>query len=332
MRNSSLAPDALGICAAIAMLTGCGAAQPPVGAPGAARQAIGPARATYSGSWMLPEAKVEDLLYVTNQGPHDMLVFAYPNGKLVGSLKGFGNPGALCVDTAQNVWVESYFSSGDYHLTEYAHGGTTPINVLVDTDYSGSCAVDPTTNNLAVVNFTAVESSRPGNVEIFDFSKTGSLAPTIYQDSSIMYYDSGAYDDSGNLFIVGESQNDTPVLGELPHGGSTFINFSLGTYISNLSNAVLWDGSYVVVVDQVSGSEAVLYRFSVSGSTLTPEGKVQLADEYDTNLFMAGSRVIGGNYSANWVLYWNYPKGYGSTKTISKNLSQPSAVAVSLAP
>src|SRR5580700_2647739 len=57
----------LSSCVAAAMLAGCGGSQPPIGAPGAALQssAIG-TQVDHGGSWMAPEAKSEDLLYVGN--------------------------------------------------------------------------------------------------------------------------------------------------------------------------------------------------------------------------------------------------------------------------
>ena len=88
MRTSSTS-YALSICAAGALLAGCGVLQPPVGAPGAMPQShaiVGYARR--SGSWMLPEAKSGDLVYVSNDTASSsvgqVLVFTYPKGKLVG--------------------------------------------------------------------------------------------------------------------------------------------------------------------------------------------------------------------------------------------------------
>ena len=57
---------ALTSCVAAAMLTGCGGSQPPIGAPGAMPQTSAIATHADRGkSWMLPEAKSQDLLYVS---------------------------------------------------------------------------------------------------------------------------------------------------------------------------------------------------------------------------------------------------------------------------
>ena len=57
-----------------------------------------PARKTPAArkSWMLPEAKSEDLLYVANV--YTITVYSYPKGKLVGTLKDFYKPYGECVD------------------------------------------------------------------------------------------------------------------------------------------------------------------------------------------------------------------------------------------
>jgi hypothetical protein len=66
MKN--LARFALTISAA-ALFAGCGGSQPPIGALGAMPQSRAIAtHADRGGSWMLPEAKSEDLLYVTGDG------------------------------------------------------------------------------------------------------------------------------------------------------------------------------------------------------------------------------------------------------------------------
>jgi hypothetical protein len=62
---------------AIALLTGCGDSQPPIGAPGAISQSRAIAQLAARGkSWTLPEAKSEDLVSAFTT-----------SGKLVGNLQ-----------------------------------------------------------------------------------------------------------------------------------------------------------------------------------------------------------------------------------------------------
>ncbi len=89
MKSLDFSRYALISCVAVAMLAACGGSQPPIGAPGAIAQASAfAAHAERGKSWMRPEAKSEDLLYVfTNSSA--IYVFSYPKGKLVGNLTGF---------------------------------------------------------------------------------------------------------------------------------------------------------------------------------------------------------------------------------------------------
>ena len=73
------------------MLAASGGSQPPIGALGAMPQSHAAATATHAkraGSWMLPEAKGDDLLYAA-QWDGAVLVFSYPALKGVGELTGF---------------------------------------------------------------------------------------------------------------------------------------------------------------------------------------------------------------------------------------------------
>jgi hypothetical protein len=66
MNDSRFSPCITVAVVSLAMLAGCGGSQPPIGAPGAAPQSRGIAtRAEVLGSWMLPEARAEGLLYVS---------------------------------------------------------------------------------------------------------------------------------------------------------------------------------------------------------------------------------------------------------------------------
>ena len=83
-------------------------------------------------SWMLPEAKSDDLLYLSDRGNNsrlgsDVLVYSYPKAKLVGTLIGFASPAGMCTDGNGNVWI-SNFDGGT--IVEYVHGGTEPISTL----------------------------------------------------------------------------------------------------------------------------------------------------------------------------------------------------------
>ncbi len=141
MRTRNLGPVTLTSCIAAALLAGCGGSQPPIGAPGAMPQTSAIATHARSGkSWMLPEAKSEDLLYVSTF--YGVYVFKSPSGSLVGNLDVPG-PGGLCSNRAGNIFVTA---PGDYEAFEYAHGGASPIAAFSDNyiDFNPvDCSADP---------------------------------------------------------------------------------------------------------------------------------------------------------------------------------------------
>jgi hypothetical protein len=136
----------LNCCVAAAILAGCGGSQPPIGASGAMPQGSAiAAHADRSKSWMLSEAKTDDLLYVTDAGKSNVLVFSYPQGKLVGTLAGsFSNPAGECVDAKGNVWITNPNYAGSGFIVEYAHGDSTSITTLQEPGASPvGCSIDP---------------------------------------------------------------------------------------------------------------------------------------------------------------------------------------------
>ena len=141
MKNSLLV--ALPVFALAAALAGC--ANSGVDGPG-----LNPSPSRSEGnhmhSWMTPGAASGDLLYISDGGYGAVFVYTYsPFGmKFVGMLSEPQNPGALCVDKQQNIWVLSGVGEGSYGAIEYAHGGTEPIGTLVDpAGEPTGCAADP---------------------------------------------------------------------------------------------------------------------------------------------------------------------------------------------
>ena len=87
-----------GICATAAVLAGCSGSQPIV-APGAMTQSRTIAeQANHSGSWMLPEAKGRDLLYISSSTYQysDVYVYTFPGAKLVGGIVVGNYASGLC--------------------------------------------------------------------------------------------------------------------------------------------------------------------------------------------------------------------------------------------
>lgn len=118
-----------------------------------------------SQSWMAPEAAKQQLLYVSTPDG-EVSVWSYPYYKELGTVTGFQAPEGLCVDAAGDVFVTE---TEGQDVREYAHGSLTPKATLKDPGYTPvSCAVDPTTGNLAVANSGPFTGSGPGNVAFYE--------------------------------------------------------------------------------------------------------------------------------------------------------------------
>ncbi|MGC9993573.1 MAG: hypothetical protein ABSD52_14435, partial [Candidatus Cybelea sp.] len=208
MRASGFGRYALSAFVAVAILAGCGA-QSQVTTPDAMPQTSALAMHADSGkSWMLPEAKNEDLIYAAGDGTQSYVI-SYRSGALVGTIDTWAQ--SACSDSEGDVYL-----AAPSNVLEYAHGGTVPIETfnLPGTDpETVDCAVDPTSGNIAVTFFASSKES----VAIFP---SGGGNPAVYYpdfDSQFCGYDS-----SGDLFVDGFGAHGAPELGELPSGGSTF--------------------------------------------------------------------------------------------------------------
>lgn len=275
----------------------------------------------HSQSWMLPEAKSEDLLYVSNV--YTITVYSYPRGKLVGTLKNFYKPYGECVDKSGDVYItDSSFGK----IYEYAHGGTKPIKTLKDPSYQPyGCAVDPTTSNLAVANYSD-DSAREGDVAIYPNAKG---FPKSYIGYGLYYYYYLGYDSKGNLYIDGLNYGGFNFeFGELRKGGGQINQILLPQNI-RFPGGILWDGQYLAVGDNAG---AAIYQFTFSGSKATLEGTTPLTGAGNVGQFgIARSTVVTPNqfFSSSAVLVYPYPSGGAATKTITNGVFYPFSAVVS---
>lgn len=331
------------VCAVLAfagVLAGCGgggsALQPPL-APQNAKLAT---HVRGGQSWVLPEAKKDDLLYVSDLIAQVVYIYTYKTHELVGTITGFFNPEGLCADASGNVYVTNDTSEGVYQITEYAHGSTTPIRTINDPDgRANGCSVDPKTGDLAVADFWGPQEGI-GNVSVFH-KATGT--PVDFSNPNIWYYYYCGYDNKGNLFVDGETQGSVFGLGEVPRGGHKlkFINVDETIY---LPGGVQWDGKYLAVGDQVAVKRnftSTIYQFAIKGNTGTEKSAMVLTgSSYVTQFFIPfvdasrkhkrGTLLIGPNQNGASTMIWDYPAGGDPVQTISGE-SAPIGVTVSLA-
>jgi DNA-binding beta-propeller fold protein YncE len=324
------------VCAAAAALAGCGGnvAQSAL-EPAALRQNAGMKAFTGMGasptvrrpdrtpSQMTPNARNNDLLYVSDAESNDVTVYAYPKGTLMGTLRGFAEPQGECSDKHGNVWI---VNTGTGNLIEYAHGGTTPIAIVSDPGYyPAGCAIDPTTGNLAVANIASATPGNEGNVAIF---AGGQGSPIYYTPANVMRDYFCAYDADGNLYVDGQSGPSSGFgFAELRHGSAAFTSVTLDRNVS-FPGAVQWDGRHVAIGDQRTN---VIYRVKVSGSKGTVAGTTTLSGASDVIQFWKlGSKVVGADSEFAFVGFWKYPAGGSPTKKITDEVFKPVGATVSL--
>jgi hypothetical protein len=300
------------LCITASLLAACGGNVSPIVTP--------------ASSALRPDKSATSLLYIGDLGEAQVDVLSYPQGKPQFTISGFGSVNGLCTDSSGDVWVSDGHNG---KLLEYAYGSKKVKKTLTDTGfYMQGCAVDPKSGDVAVA--IQAMNSDPGGVAIFDHAKGKPLNIT----AQAFYFPSFCtYDSKSDLFLDGNNVNGMFFLAELPKGSQTLRGISLPQQIE-VTGGVQWDGKNVVVDDQGAGYKgSTLYEFSISGSTATETGTTQLGGSSDVISFaLDGKRVIGPNIgqSPN-VMYWPYPAGGQSTKTLT-GFTEPTTAVVDTKP
>ncbi len=293
------------LAALLMLLAGC--AQPETN-PSTFSAEAGNALHERQGSWIQPGTSNGTLLYIgANTGPNNptTLIYSYPQGKLVGSLAAEGE--GMCSDTAGNIFLPRRDA-----VTEYAHGGTTPLETLrVPGAAMLNCSVDPTTKDLAVTM-----SCYPCGYENLAIFPNESGKPTRYMTGNNAW--TCGYDGEDNLFV---SDSTGTALRELPEGSSSFTTITLDKDIGNV-NQVQWDGKHITL--QNLGNPGAIYPIEVSGSTATVLApttfKVQI-DWTATSWIYDGTVVFAFNRHDDPPTefgIWRYPRGGRVLKTVKK--------------
>jgi hypothetical protein len=299
---------AFGVCV-IATLIGCGGSS----GPGVVSVEPPATASGTNGELMGPAAKKSELLYVSAGLParNKLYVFTYPDAAFVGAIAVPHRPLGLCTDKSGNVFVTTIVTnSATSYVYEYAHGGTQPIAILSNPGEGNGCAVDPSTGNLAVANWSSGSVSGVGDVAIYQ-NATGT--PITYATPSISAYWWCAYDDEGNLFVDGINGSHAQPMAELPKGASSFENVMLSAAIT--PSSLQWlDGNLIVADDaSISGPE-LLYRVKFSGTKGKVTGSTTLESRHEMNSWggefvVSGAHVAGPSYPRRDFSVWSYPKG-----------------------
>jgi hypothetical protein len=326
MRSLNVGTYAVTSCVAAASLAGCGGLPLDSAQAAATPQSRAIARVDRRGSWMSPNARRGDLLYITDAKSAEVFVYSLRDLKLSGTLAGFSYPAGECSDSRGNVWI-----TDASRIVEYAHGGTTPISILSDPNtYAANCSVDPSSGNLAVTNLFTVGSGQ-GSVAVY---KDATGSPALYQDSGMYYVYFCGYSNIGNLYVDGMSSAGAFMFAELPKGNSTFTNITLDAPIT-FPGSVQWDGHHMTTTPQAPTHNAI-YRLKIAGSTGSVIGKTHLEPSScaPAQTWIAGAVVAASCLDlsgGSTIDVWRYPDG-GRPAESGFGSSEPAGTTISRAP
>ena len=244
-------------------------------------------------------------------------MYSYPDGIFRGQLKDVRASG-LCSDSDGNVFIPTRNS-----VLEYAHGESRPIATMRGSlgGSAQSCAVDPTTGNLAV---SGGADNRSG-VAVFAHAQG---TPKVYAlRSPNGAFLSNAYDDRGDLFVESASRSGVTVVA-LPKDTERFTNVAwTGTQPAGLGS-VQWDGKHLAITGSAMGSTTI-FRYSVQRTRATFADKAVLkgSDVSLRSWIQGGSIVVPGSAG---VKIYDYPGG-GVPSAIIKDERGLEAATVSAA-
>jgi hypothetical protein len=236
------------LLAALAILAGCGGSQT------VPQNATTLAKAHQSGkSWMLPEAKNEDLLYVSSSSDYAVGVYSYKTHKQLGLLSGFKDPRGQCVDSAGDVWITS-----GQKVVEYAHGGSKALKIftIIHGITALGCSVAPN-GDLAVSTYVRHRRHYDWSVVVF---KDGRRGQDEYRTPfRCKHIRSPGYDANGNLYVeayyvyqnsYGSYESKSEIC-ELPSGAKHLrvVSFKAPKREIPSNAAVMWDGKFMVFAE-----------------------------------------------------------------------------------
>jgi hypothetical protein len=275
-------------------------------------------------SWMAARVK-GPLLYVSDAAVGVVLAYSWPQLRLVGNLSGFDVPQGECVDGAGDIWIANTKQS---QMRKYAPGSTQLLKTLPDRgQYPVGCAVSPD-GDLAVTNIISRKST-PGSLSIYPGA---SGHPTIYSDPALskVYFD--GYSSNGTLFLDGEDSGGAFAMAEFD--GKSFTPLSVSGATINSPGAVQVVGSYVNVEDQLGSSgNSIMYRTTLSGTTLTVDATAQLGNSMDcVGSYISGKgsrqKVICPDAVTPSIYVYAYPAGGDPVDALYQNVVEPNSAVI----
>jgi hypothetical protein len=334
MSDLDIKRSTLGLCGALLLLNGCGAAST-ASSPGTPLTPLArPAHSGHGQSWMKPgTANIKELLYVSDLATDDVYVYDYTSGEAVGKLTGFDQPGAQCVDRRGDVYIAT--ASG---LLGYKRGTTHLINTIPGV--AKGCVVH-------LKSYSALLSASSGGPDHDCTWYKHQKRISCWESSNACYTMWPIGSDFAGVVQVAE--------GEPSGGGAVAVctEFAVLSFNQTIYSpgSVMWDGKYLALTDQKAGgaNQTGIYQASLSHRTLTVRGETVLTDPCasgatevaqpfivgTTNTLrnkQQGTVVVGANALCPGTFdYWKYPAGGDPVMTLPSAPQEPSGDSVSIA-
>ena len=189
MRIWDFSRRAFGICAAAALLAGCGGSQPPISAPGAMPQTTA---LTHGARY----AHSPPLLFVGNISAYNDVKVYHANRRDPSPIEVISTdvdtPTGDCIDRDGTLYVVNE-PAGSGWITEFPSGNAKPSKIIKKgINTPAFCAID-SNGNLWVTNI--------GGPNVTEYEK-GSTIPHSIITKGIVYPDGIAIDRSGNMYVA----------------------------------------------------------------------------------------------------------------------------------
>ena len=243
--------------------------------------------------------------------------------KIIGTLAHFNQPLGECVDAKSDVWIVD--SNG---LTEYAHGGTKSIGSIsmyprYYGDHPYSCAIDPTSGEIAISIINRYQGNDAGLVLICD--SEGDCASYVTHARAYIYFVS--YNKNGDLYADGiKIDKNILWMAMRPHGG-VFQKFTIkGATMIRPEDLVNAEGVFSVGAPGSSGN-SIIYQVGADGTVI---GTTQLSQANGCNQFaIVREYEVRAcdlpNFDGANVTKYDYPAGGDPVVTIKGKFARPFA-------
>jgi hypothetical protein len=248
--------------------------------------------------------------YISNFDDNKVLQFDYPKAdSSIGDIGDVEGAQGTCTSNGEGTfWVTASRSD---EIEEFKFGGTSPVKTLSEsTGEPASCAIDPTSGNMAVTILS--------DGDVILFTKAGGRGSVMSTPLIEAYFD--GYDPSGNLWADGFDDDDAFALIELPKGSSSFKSIAISNSIG-FPGAVQWDGTYVTVNDQDARD---IYGYTCSGTSCTLERTTALSGSSDcVGTWIVKGLVYCPDAGNNEGEVYKYPAGGSPIATLTGHFDLP---------